>query len=317
VALRLRRPKTGLRVRRSRRDISREVSFTNDDGSGTFNQATSVRFDVEEIFKGLTPGTKQVWVDPGSFTSCYEEYHLGERYLIIGRRKGLFPSDSASMTVVRGKVDAKPIPPGIDPTRWAPECSGSRPADHFPHIEMDYAMLRAYRAGQPMPRVFGRVYLEPFRGWPKLDGPRIRNAQVTLANESITLRATTSADGTFALASAPAGAYSITAALPPFVLAQPRTIITIPEVGCGSEDVALRTTSELRGSVLDFEGRPASGIPVKIEVLGASDSEYRPTIEARTDTGGRFALVGVPEAAVRLSYGAGHPSSEGVPYPLI
>jgi hypothetical protein len=48
------------------------VSFTNDDGSGRFTQATLVRFDVEEIFKGVPTGVRQLWVDPGSFTSCYE-----------------------------------------------------------------------------------------------------------------------------------------------------------------------------------------------------------------------------------------------------
>jgi hypothetical protein len=87
------------------------VSFTNDDGSGTFAQATVVRFDVQEAFKGIAPGTKQVWVDPGSFTSCYEEYHLGERYLIFARRKGQIPTESAAMSVATGtKNRTKPFP---------------------------------------------------------------------------------------------------------------------------------------------------------------------------------------------------------------
>ena len=180
------------------------VSFTNDDGSGTFVQATLVRFDVEEIFKGIPQGTTQVWVDPGSFTSCYEDYHLGERYLIVAQRSGAFPRDSAAMTLAQGRGRAKPTPPGIDPARppviySAPECSGSRPADRFPHIEMDYAMLRAYRAGQVLPRVFGRVYLAPFRGWPELNGPQLGGARVTLMSNGRTLLATTRADGTFAL----------------------------------------------------------------------------------------------------------------------
>jgi hypothetical protein len=75
------------------------VSFTNDDSSGTYTQATLVRFDIEEAFKGISPGTKQVWADPGSFTSCYEEYHFGERYLIFAQRSQS-SGDSAAMTFV-------------------------------------------------------------------------------------------------------------------------------------------------------------------------------------------------------------------------
>ena len=51
-----------------------KVIFTDDDGSGTFMQRTHVHFQVEEVFKGLAPEAKDVWVDPGSFTSCYAEY---------------------------------------------------------------------------------------------------------------------------------------------------------------------------------------------------------------------------------------------------
>jgi hypothetical protein len=58
------------------------VSFTNHDGSGRFAQATLVRFDVEERFKGVAPEVHRIWVDPGSLSTCYENYHLGARYLI-------------------------------------------------------------------------------------------------------------------------------------------------------------------------------------------------------------------------------------------
>lgn len=298
------------------------VGFTNDDGSGTFLQATLVRFEIEEVFKGLPQGTKEVWVDPGSFTSCYENYHLGQRYLIVAQRKGQMPGDSAAMTVARVNGKRKPVPPGMNPARppiiyWAPECSGSRPADGFPHIDVDYAMLRAYRSGQRLPRVFGWAYLAPFRGWPGLGGPPLKGAQITLTNDKATLTTTTLADGTFTLAEAPAGVYSLKAEMPPLVSVLPQTILTVPEVGCGSQDIALRTTSELRGSVLDPNGRPVPRIPVDLEVISTSGDQYPVTIGAEADAGGRFAIVGVPDTDVRLSYGSDHPSSERVPYPLV
>ncbi len=298
------------------------VSFTNDDGSGRFTQATLVRFDIEEAFKGIPPGTKQVWVDPGSFTSCYEEYRLGERYLIVAQRKSQIPRDSAIMPLVPGKAKPKPIPPGIDPARpptiyWAPECSGSRPADRSPHIEMDFAMLRAYRAGQPLPRVFGRVYLTPFRGWPLLNGPQLNGARVTLTSSGTILRATTLADGTFALADAPAGVYIVSAELPPFVPVLPQSPLTVPEIGCGYQDVALRTTSKLEGVVLDPQGHPVARVPVKAEALSSLQDEYPATLGVETNAEGRFAIVGIPDSDVRLSYGSEHPSSERVPYSLV
>jgi len=281
-----------------------------------------VRFEVEEVFRGIPPGTKQVWVDPVSFTSCYAEYRLGERYLLVAQNTGQVPGDSAAMTIVRGKAKRKPLPPGIDPARppviyWAPECSGSRPADGFPYIEMDYAMLRAYRDGKPLPRVFGRVYLWPFRGWPVLNGPPLDGALVTLTGAGTTLRTTTRADGTFTLARAPAGFYSVKAELPPFVLAQPQTLLTVPEVGCGYQDVALRTTSTIEGVVLDHGGHPAAGIPVRVETLGTAQSDDPVALGAETDAGGRFAIAGIPDVDVLLSYGSRHPSSERVPYSLV
>ena len=299
------------------------VSFTNDDGSGTFTQATLVRFDIQEAFKGIAPGTKQVWVDPGSFTSCYEEYRLGARYLIFAQCKSRIPADSAAMSVATGAANrTKPLPPGIDPARppiiyWAPECSGSRPADGFPNIEMDYRMLRDYRQGKSLPRVFGRVYLAPFRGWPTLDGPILSGAQVVLTNGIATLRTTTLADGTFSLPDAPAGYYSISADLPPLVPVQASRMIAVPEVGCGSEDVALRTTSKLEGVVFDHEGRPAKGIPVAVEVVSSMQDKYPVTIDQETGAKGRFTIEGVPETDVRLYYGSQWPSSERVPYRVI
>lgn len=112
------------------------VSFTNDDGSGRFTQATLVRFDVEERFKGIPAAADHVWVDPGSFTSCYRTYNPGERYLIFAT-KSRFPRDSASMAVVgNGSRKLKQSPPGFDPVRDAvynsAECSGSRSARDFP-----------------------------------------------------------------------------------------------------------------------------------------------------------------------------------------
>jgi hypothetical protein len=129
-----------------------KVIFTDDDGSGTFIQKTLVHFEVEEAFKGLQPELRDVWVDPGSYTSCYATYRVGERYLVFGYGGALLPKDSAAVTLAPRKSKEKPLPPGIEsknPPRVysAPECSGTRPIlpitkDSISH-ELDY--LRKYK----------------------------------------------------------------------------------------------------------------------------------------------------------------------------
>lgn len=56
-----------------------DVLSSSDDHTGTFAQFTLERVRVVEIFKGLPEGTKEVWVNPGSGTSCYAELPVGKR----------------------------------------------------------------------------------------------------------------------------------------------------------------------------------------------------------------------------------------------
>src|ERR1039457_1248248 len=74
-----------------------KVAYSNDNGSGTFVQATLIRFEVEEAFKGLSPDVREVWVDPGSFTSCYAEYPVGKHYLVVASSRRKF-SDLVPVT---------------------------------------------------------------------------------------------------------------------------------------------------------------------------------------------------------------------------
>jgi hypothetical protein len=241
-------------------------------------------FEIEESFKGIPVGTKQFTIDPGSFTSCYMEYNLGKRYLVFALR------------TQDGYLSA--------------ECMGSRSADGFPHIEQDLAMLRAYRDGKSLPKVFGYVYLDPFRGWPMLTGPKLAGARVTISNGRSQYRTTTRADGSFAFNDAPPGKYSLTASMFPFAPVLSSRRLEVPPIGCGTEDFPLMTASTISGVVLDHRGRPVAKIPVKVEML---DTEIR----TETDTQGNFTLKGIPEMDVRLAYGSSRPSSEDVLYPKV
>jgi hypothetical protein len=141
-----------------------KVAFTDDDGSGKITQKTLVRFEVEESFKGLPKGTRDVWIDPGSFTSCYATYRIGERWLVFAYQGRVSPVDTAAMTVISsGRSKAKPLPPGFDPKNppnvySAPECSGTRiltPETELTTIP-EFEYLRQYRAGTATSSIIGQ-----------------------------------------------------------------------------------------------------------------------------------------------------------------
>ncbi len=291
-----------------------KVSFTNDDGSGRFTQATLVRFDVEESFKGVASSIRQIWVDPGSFTSCYEEYAAGQRYLVFAYRSQAL-NDSAAMSIMRnGQGRNKPLPDGFDISKpptvyYAPECAGSRPADDFPNLDHDLTMLRAYRGGAVSPQVLGRVVLYPFRGWPALTGPKLRGAQVTILNDSSTFRVTTDETGSFSLQHATPGYYKVWADLAPF-RSSGHSILHVPETGCEYTDVQLTTTSTLQGIVLNRGGRPAKKVPVQVQ---PKDQVNQYSLQTETDENGQFTITGLPEAEVYLSAGVEYPTTD-MPY---
>jgi hypothetical protein len=91
-----------------------KVVFTDDDGSGQFIQNTLVHFEVEESFKGLKPDVRDIWIDPGSCTSCYAEYRVGERHLVFAYGGFVLPKDTAAMSTANSQCRVKPLPPGID-----------------------------------------------------------------------------------------------------------------------------------------------------------------------------------------------------------
>jgi hypothetical protein len=128
-----------------------KVVFNDDDGSGKFTQKTLVRFEVEESYKGLGPEIHDVWVDPGSFTSCYASYTVGNRYLVFAHDRSAPPPDTASISIVSTTRQSKPkpVPTGFDQKNppkvyFAPECSGTRQVTSETKSEIEY--LRKYKS---------------------------------------------------------------------------------------------------------------------------------------------------------------------------
>jgi hypothetical protein len=72
---------------------------TNDSHDGFIKGGLWYRFRVEEPFKGLDPGVKEVVVDPASGSSCQEEFTIGKRYLISSYGNTLASQPTAAVTV--------------------------------------------------------------------------------------------------------------------------------------------------------------------------------------------------------------------------
>jgi len=133
-----------------------KTAFSDDDGSVKFTQKTLVRFEVEEAYKGLGDKVHEVWVDPGSFTDCYQTFQVGDRYLVFANERSGSPPDALSITVVpdNGKSKRKPVPPGFDlknPLKvyWSPECVGTHRIVSGTEEEINY--LRKYKKRAPEP----------------------------------------------------------------------------------------------------------------------------------------------------------------------
>ena len=132
-----------------------KVVFSDDNGSGKFNQHTLVRFEIEEAFKGLRPEVHEVWIDPGSCTSCYAEYKVGDRYLVFAYGGTVLSKDTSAMSTANNGCKSKPLPSAIDSKNppkvyLAPECSGTRQIvpESESAVAREVSWLRNYKAKQ-------------------------------------------------------------------------------------------------------------------------------------------------------------------------
>lgn len=101
---------------------------TNDNHDGFIKGGVWYRFRIDEPFKGLEPGTKEVIVDPASGTSCQEEFTVGKRYLISSYGNTLASQQAAAITA-GGFPQSGGSPRPVGPLVVTGVCSGSRPAE--------------------------------------------------------------------------------------------------------------------------------------------------------------------------------------------
>lgn len=294
-----------------------KVTYSNDNGLGTFVQATLVRFEVEEVFKGQPTNPHEVWIDPGSFTSCYAEYQVGKRYLVFASSNWDFTHIIAT-TIIKGPGPPKPLPPGFDrdhpPTVYlAPECTGTREVPEQVDLG-DLAFLRSWKAGKTVTRVYGRVLDHAYAAWPQPDPPALRGATVTLTGATLRRTATTDSHGAYSFTGIPAGQYSLSAALDGYRGFPNAFAFDLAPGTCGYAEFDMITDGVLEGTVNSSLGRPVKGIEVRVQrVLPGGALDF--VGFQITDKRGAFLFSDVPQGDFQLGVNLDSAPTAAQPYP--
>jgi hypothetical protein len=297
------------------------VLYSNDDGSGRFSQGTLVRFAVEEVFKGLPAGTAEAWIDPGSYTSCYAVYKVGERYLVFASKSPRGASASlAAMTGDRARQQ-KPVPPGFD-IRYPPaiylsaECHGSRLAGFAAD---DIRWLRAWQAGKTMTRVYGRV-LEHYdlNFLPPRDEPPLTGAMVTVTGTSGTHTARSNEKGEYEIKDIPPGSYLFSASLEHYHLRHDNLPIELAPGACALLNAGLYTTGRIAGTAVGPDGKPLLGLKLDIaRVLRDRTVHYEYSRRIRTGPRGEFEITDLSSGDFLLGVNLSGGPTLDVPYMAI
>lgn len=260
--------------------------YSNDDGSGTFLQQTLYKFKVDEIFKGLPEGTEEVWVDPGSYTSCYAEYNLGVKLLVFASETRFIPVDTAAMTVAKPMARKKPLPPGFDPKMpvyYAPECSGTRRAESAAD---DIAWLRLWKKGDTRTRIQGLV-IDRFRR-------PLPGAKVIARSGSGDLTTISDPSGAFSLEPVKPGKYDLSTKLAGYQMAWNPQIV-VQEHACGYASLRMGASGVLSGMVADKNGKPVVGVEVDLALMRGKEETFPPIHHESSHANGSFRYEDLPE----------------------
>ncbi|MGA2273476.1 MAG: carboxypeptidase-like regulatory domain-containing protein [Bryobacteraceae bacterium] len=298
------------------------VAFTDHDPSMGFRQRTFVKFDVEEGFKGVSSGVREIWIDPGSFTSCYADYNFGQRLLVFGYGGRAMSADASTMSVVPGQAKQKPLPQEIvqktpPVVYYAPECSGTHLLEvRDPGAVSDVEYLRQYKAGTATPSVRGRATEDlGFGIFDRDPVPGLPGVKITLTGNGADRSTVTDASGYYVFANTPAGAYRVTPSLRTYSSPWKVRDVGVPPGGCGAADFDMIGSGSIEGSLLDAVARPAATVRVDVLRLNHDGKPvYYAVKRAKTDGSGRFQVAQLPSGDFRLGVNLFDPPDPETPY---
>jgi hypothetical protein len=290
--------------------------FTDDDGSGTFTQRTLYRFDVSEAYKGLKQGTTEVWIDPGSFTSCYTEYAIGKKYLVFASDVNATLRQAVAVSVVPG-TKTKPIPPGFTPDAplyFAAQYSGTRP---FAGSDEQVEFLRAWKAGATKTRIYGRVIEDRDNGGVYLDNEQpLKGARVVLRGNNRVRVTVSDQNGDWAFETAEPASYVASAGVPGYSLAYPVEMHVKPNA-CGYAELRMRCNGSVSGTLVDKNGQPVAGVEVQAaRITSKKTIEHLAGARADSKPDGSFRITHLPSGNHVVGVNVSTLPETDTPYPV-
>jgi hypothetical protein len=280
----------------------------NHDPTAGFGQMTLYRFKVLEAFKGLSPETREVFINPASMTSCYTEFALDHDYLVFTGGNEPAP---AAVTVLGGRQPSslpKEIPASWRGLEQLPVylVGGCSPTKTVKEGDPDLGFLRsaAKDSSKGNGWIEGRAVQNFSWPWHFADFVAAVDAILTVTSHSGERRtAAVEADGTFEIGPVLPGTYSIAVQSPVLgngKLAEPA--VEVPSGGCAVANASFDTKSTISGKVLDADGKWASRVRVELGELRA-DSKVRviPQTWFDTDQDGNFKISNAPVGRVVLA----------------
>ncbi|MFN7921446.1 MAG: carboxypeptidase-like regulatory domain-containing protein [Bryobacteraceae bacterium] len=275
----------------------------NDDRSGRFDQVTLYRFRVIEAFKGVPPGVSEVFIDPGSGTSCYRGFEPERDHLVFtgillkGQTAAAFLSHSREPAPAAWKaLGHLPVYSvwGCNPTRTV--------SAQDPDLEYLRSMVKSGK---------------PEEGW--IEGRAVQNfswqsrsadfvaasdAQVSVrSTQGVVRTASAAPNGTFVFSSLAPGPYTISVQSRSLGQGGIRgEIVNVRPGGCAVAVANFLTNSTVSGRVFDSTGKPASDIRMELgELLPDGKVRDVPSTWANTDRSGNFTISNAPVGRIVLA----------------
>lgn len=241
-------------------------------------------FHVDEPFKGVAPGTKEIEVGPGP---CMSGYEPGTQYLILARH-----------------FEGMPVVSSM----------GERVAQ----ASQSLAVFRSIARGES-PAVFeGRIAenVQDYAVRFQIDAehrPGLRGVEVSASKDGRTYAAVTDDAGAYSLRVPEPGNYTITAKLFGHVSSKPGYELDVARDSCKELNVGMWTASGVAGHLSDADGKAAEGISVQIDAV-SEDQGFSGS--AKTDATGKFELSNIPPGEYVVGVNINGPNSK-LPYAAV
>ena len=227
-------------------------------------------FRVEEPFKGIEPGTRELRVrnDLMCGGGSFEE---GRKYLILAN-----PSEQGGNLITGG-------------------CGGSAPAES---ASDDISFFRAWAQGERVTAIQGRIAENVQEGSVRytLDSEKragLQGVELRAAKEGKVFSSISGSDGAYRIPVPEPGTYALTALFPGHATSKDEYKIEVQSRSCAQQDIGMWTSSRISGRLFSPDGKPMEGMPVSIEYASESESSAR-ILPSETDATGRFEFQKVP-----------------------